>query len=59
MRLSLTNSNQKGMVPNTDMNKNTFSFSGNTNLTDKLSVDAKISYTRHEGKYERNRIYFQ
>ena len=49
MRLALTNSNQKGMVPNTDMNKNTFSFSGNTSLTDKLSVDAKISYTGMKG----------
>ena len=37
------------MVPNTYMNKNTFSFSGNTNLTEKFSVDAKFSYTDNKG----------
>lgn len=49
IRLSLTNSNQKGMVPNTDQIKNTINFSGQTNLTDKLSMDARVSYISTSG----------
>jgi TonB-linked SusC/RagA family outer membrane protein len=49
LRLSLTNSDQKGMVPNSYQTKNTINFSGNTNLTDKLSFDAKASYINTDG----------
>lgn len=49
MRLSITNSDQTGMVPNTDQVKNTINFSGNTNLTDKLSFEAKASYINSNG----------
>lgn len=44
IRLSLTNSDQTGMVPNTWQKKNTINFSGSTKLTDKLSFDSKASY---------------
>ncbi len=49
IRLSMTNSNQKGMVPNTNQIKNTINFSANTHLTDKLSFDAKASYITTNG----------
>ncbi len=44
MRLSLTNSDEKGMLPNTYQIKNTINFSTTANLSDKLSFDAKGSY---------------
>ncbi len=43
-RVSLTNLNQKGMVENTQLNKNTFTFNGNSQLTDKLSFTSSGSY---------------
>ncbi len=49
IRLSITNSNQQGMTPNTDQIKNTFNFSGKSNLTDKLSFEAKSSYINIHG----------
>lgn len=47
-RLSYTNLDQKGIVPNTDLNRNTISLSGGYNLTDKLSVKSYISYIKSE-----------
>ncbi len=47
-RLSYTNLNQKGIVPNTDLKRNTFSVSGGYNLTDKLSVKTFVSYIKSE-----------
>ncbi len=49
LRLSLTNSDQQGMVPNTDQVKNTLNFSGNANITSKLSFNAKASYLNSNG----------
>jgi hypothetical protein len=49
MRLSATNSDQTGMVPNTYMVKNTFNLSGQANLTDKLSFDTRASYINSNG----------
>jgi hypothetical protein len=43
-RLSYTNLDQKGMVPNTDLKRNTVSFSGGYNFNDKLSAKAFVSY---------------
>ena len=51
VRLSFTNSDQTGMVPNTYEKKNTINFSGNTNLTDKLSFEARASYINTDGNY--------
>lgn len=47
-RLSFTNVDQKGIVPNTDLKRNTFSFSGGYNLTPKLSARAFVSYIKSE-----------
>lgn len=47
-RLSYTNLDQKGIVPNTDLSRNTFSLSGGYNLTDKLSVRSFVSYIQSE-----------
>lgn len=47
-RLSYTNLNQKGMVPNTDLDRNTISLSGGYNFNDKLSARAFVSYIKSE-----------
>lgn len=43
-RVSYTNMNQDGMLNNTDYKKNTVSFNGQVNLTDKFNVSASGSY---------------
>ncbi|MBL7761689.1 MAG: SusC/RagA family TonB-linked outer membrane protein [Sediminibacterium sp.] len=45
-RLSYTNLNQKGIVPNTDLKRNTLSLSAGYNLTSKLSARAFVSYIK-------------
>lgn len=47
-RLSYTNLDQKGIVPNTDLKRHTTSFSGGYNLTNKLSARAFVSYIKSE-----------
>ena len=47
-RLGYTNLDQKGIVPNTDLQRHTVSLSGGYNLTDKLSVRTFISYIKSE-----------
>ncbi|HRQ49651.1 MAG TPA: SusC/RagA family TonB-linked outer membrane protein [Agriterribacter sp.] len=49
IRLSLTNSDQTGMVPNTNQKKNTINFSGLANLTKRLSFETKASYINTNG----------
>lgn len=44
IRLSLTNSTQKGTLPNTDQTKRTLSVSNITKLTNKLSFEVRASY---------------
>ena len=43
-RVSYTNLYQKGIVPNTDLKRNTFAFNSDYKLTSKLSVKASINY---------------
>jgi TonB-linked SusC/RagA family outer membrane protein len=43
-RVSYTNLNQKGMVPNTDFKKQTLSFSASSNPVDKLTFSASGNY---------------
>lgn len=43
-RLSYTNLDQTGIVPNTDLKRNTVSLSGGYNLSDKFSAKAFVSY---------------
>ncbi|MCB0585918.1 MAG: SusC/RagA family TonB-linked outer membrane protein [Phaeodactylibacter sp.] len=47
-RLSLTNLDNKGMLPNTDLRRNTVSFSGEYKLSDRLRVNAKTNYIRSD-----------
>lgn len=47
-RISFTNVDQKGIVPNTDLKRNTVSVSGGYNLTNKLSARAFVSYIKSE-----------
>lgn len=43
-RLSYTNLDQKGMVPNTDLSRNTFALNAGYNLMKNLRVDANVNY---------------
>ncbi|MFK7932497.1 MAG: SusC/RagA family TonB-linked outer membrane protein, partial [Saprospiraceae bacterium] len=43
-RLSFTNLDNQGMVPNTDLQRNSLSLSGGLNLTDKLKVRTFLNY---------------
>lgn len=45
-RLSYTNLDQTGMLPNTDLRRNTVLFSGGYKLTEKLKADATVNYIR-------------
>ncbi|MCW5912319.1 MAG: SusC/RagA family TonB-linked outer membrane protein [Cyclobacteriaceae bacterium] len=47
-RLSYTNLDQTGIVPNTDLRRNTVSFGGGYNLTDKFTARAFVSYIKSE-----------
>jgi TonB-linked SusC/RagA family outer membrane protein len=47
-RLGYTNLDQTGIVPNTDLRRNTISFGGGYNLTDKFSARAFVSYIKSE-----------
>ncbi|RJE72773.1 SusC/RagA family TonB-linked outer membrane protein [Reichenbachiella sp. MSK19-1] len=48
IRLSYTNLDQKGMVPNTDLKRNTLALNTGVNLTDKLKINASINYINTE-----------
>jgi TonB-linked SusC/RagA family outer membrane protein len=43
-RLSYTNFDNTGIIPNTDLRRNTVAFSGDYSLSDKLKVSAKANY---------------
>ncbi len=45
-RVSYTNFDQKGIVPNTDMRRNTFALNAGYNLTDKLDVRVSANYVK-------------
>ncbi len=44
-RFSFTNMDQTGMVPNTDLKRNTFNLSFGMKLNDKISTDGNVTYT--------------
>ncbi|WP_375581150.1 SusC/RagA family TonB-linked outer membrane protein [Marivirga tractuosa] len=52
-RLSYTNVNEKGILPNSTLNKNTINFTGGTKLSEKLSTDVLFQYNRQDvvGRY--------
>jgi len=61
-RLSISNLNVKGAVPNTDLKKNSISFSGNLLLSDRLTANATFSYVNNRsnnlpgGGYDENNV---
>jgi len=46
IRLSFQNLDQEGTLPNTDLKRNTLSFSGTMNVSDKVKVNANINYVK-------------
>lgn len=48
IRLSWTNLDQKGIVPNTDLKRNSISLKGGMKVTDKLTVNSVVNYQRSE-----------
>jgi TonB-linked SusC/RagA family outer membrane protein len=47
-RLSYTNYDEKGIVPNSTLNKNSVNFSGSYNFTKKLTVSANMTYNHQK-----------
>ncbi|WP_235941602.1 SusC/RagA family TonB-linked outer membrane protein [Cyclobacterium roseum] len=47
-RLSYTNLDQTGTMPNSSLNRNTIAVSANSQLSDKFSAGAKVNYIRTE-----------
>ncbi|MEH6679831.1 MAG: SusC/RagA family TonB-linked outer membrane protein [Sediminicola sp.] len=46
MRFSYQNLDQEGIVPNTDLTRNSFNFNGALNLTDKFTINTNINYIK-------------
>lgn len=46
-RLSYTNLNQTGIVPNTDLQRNSFNLNAGYNLTERLNVRSNVSYIKN------------
>lgn len=57
IRFSFTNLDQTGIVPNTDLRRNTFSLNGGTNVTDKLKVNAVVNYQKTDSDNRPNISY--
>jgi TonB-linked SusC/RagA family outer membrane protein len=61
-RLGLSNTNQSGTIPNTDLKRNNLTFSGTLNVTDRLIAQASANYTQNKsdnlpgGGYDVNNI---
>ena len=49
-RLSFTNQDSKGIVPNNTLGKQTINFRASSKLTDKFMVDGKVNYIRSKVK---------
>jgi len=48
-RLSYSNYDENGIMPNSQLNKNTVNFSGSYNFTPKLTVNANVTYNHQKG----------
>ncbi|MBC6999057.1 SusC/RagA family TonB-linked outer membrane protein [Cytophaga sp. FL35] len=46
MRVSYQNLDQEGTLPNTDLERNSLSFTGSLNLSDKIKVNANLNYVK-------------
>ena len=49
-RLSLNNMLQEGNLPNANLKRNTVSFSGSQDLTDRFTASANMTFTKADGK---------
>lgn len=49
-RFAYTNTAAKSILPGSNLDRHNFTFRGTTNLTDKLSVDAKVTYFVQKSK---------
>jgi len=49
-RLSANNTMQEGNLPNSEIKRNTISFSGTQDLSDKLTASASVTFTKTDGK---------
>ncbi|MEK8180363.1 SusC/RagA family TonB-linked outer membrane protein [Flavobacterium buctense] len=49
-RMGFTNKIQEGVMPNSEIKRNTITFAGSQNLTDKLTASVDFSYTNNKGK---------
>jgi TonB-linked SusC/RagA family outer membrane protein len=49
-RMSFTNQDTQGIIPNNTLNKNTINFRASSNLTDKLKIDGKVTYIKSKVK---------
>lgn len=49
-RLSANNTMQEGNLPNSEIKRNTISFSGSQELSDKLTANASVTFTKTDGK---------
>jgi len=49
-RLSANNTMQKGNLPNSEIKRNSLSFSGSQDLTEKLTASANVTFTKTDGK---------
>jgi hypothetical protein len=47
-RPGYTNLNTRGIMPNSNLNRNTISFNGGLNLTEKLSTAISVNYVNNE-----------
>jgi TonB-linked SusC/RagA family outer membrane protein len=56
-RLSFTNLNQKGIVPNTDLKRNTVAFTGGYNLTSWLNASINLNYVNNSSGNRPNLSY--
>ncbi|MBS2212409.1 SusC/RagA family TonB-linked outer membrane protein [Carboxylicivirga mesophila] len=50
LRFSYTNNSTSGILPNSEMDRHNFNLRGFANLTDKLSVDAKVTFFHQDMK---------
>ncbi len=50
MRFSYQNLDQTGTLPNTDLERNTFSLTGSLNLTEKVTVNANVNYVKSDSR---------
>ncbi len=56
-RISLTNLDQKGFIPNTDLIRNTIAINGSYNLTNKFKTSASLTYVNSNSSNRPNLSY--